>query len=335
FPVCSLTKPVMGTILSIMQEEGLIDLNEPVRDYIPEFTGDEDSLIRIWHLLTHSSGLIDEDLPKNFNSYIRDKFGIAPVENDTPIEAKNEMYLKVREKLGLPYMEPGEDMRFNTYRTVILMVPPTHKPQKVMSYCNTGLRLAMDIVKSVSGRSADEYLTEKIFAPCKMVDSHFFFPQEKLSRYVTRGPEFIGSNWLNSGILKSDNGAGGLKSTVHDMTNLGQMYLNHGVYDGKRVLSTASVREITSDHNQQVSASTYHGETFESTWGLGWNVKGTKTDDAGMLRSAGSFEHGGFATTKLLCDPEADIVAAYFTVCKEDKAINAAKFNNMVIGAIE
>lgn len=164
-----------------------------------------------------------------------------------------------------------------------------------------------------------------------MKDSHFIFPQEKLSRFVTRGPEYVGCGWLNSGILNSENGAGGLKSTVDDMTRFGQMYLNNGIYDGKRVLSAASIREITSDHNSHMSAASYGGETFDSTWGLGWNVKGSKKDDSGILRSASSFEHGGFACTKLLCDPEEDLVAAYFTVCKEDNFWNASKFNNIVI----
>jgi CubicO group peptidase (beta-lactamase class C family) len=52
FPMCSPTKPVIGTLLCILQEEGLIDLNEPVKKYMHEFTGDKNGDVRIWHLLT-------------------------------------------------------------------------------------------------------------------------------------------------------------------------------------------------------------------------------------------------------------------------------------------
>lgn len=335
YPLCSITKPVVGALLSIMQEEGLIDLNHPVRKYIPELTGDSDSLIRIWHLLTHTSGILDEDLNKHFNEYVTNILELPLPKDEDPEEAWDEINLKIREKMRLPYMELGQAMRHNTFMAVCLAAPPTHKPQKVMSYCNTGFQLAMDIITKVTGRRIDDYATEKLFGPLKMDDSYFIFPREKLSRFVTRGEGYDGYDWLNDGILNSESGSGGLKSTVHDMAQFGQMFLNHGMLNGARVLSSASIREILTDHNAKVSAAEYNGETFDSTWGLGWNIKGSKKDDSGMLRSARSFEHGGFGGAKFLCDPDADIVAVYFAVSKTDSYSNAALFNNMVIGAID
>lgn len=335
YPLCSITKPVVGALLSIMQEEGILDLNQAVCKYKPELTGDPDSLIRIWHLLTHTSGIIDEDLNKNYNEYMTNNLELPIPKDEDPEEAWDEINLKIRERMGLPYKEPGNAMRHDTFMAVCLAASPTHKPQKVMSYCNTGYQMAMDIITKVTGRRIDDYATEKLFGPLKMVDSHFIFPREKQSRFVTRREGFDGYDWLNDGILDSESGSGGLKSTVNDMTRFGQMFLNHGTLDGARVLSSASVREILIDHNAKVPEAEFHGEIFESTWGLGWNVKGTKKDDSGMLRSARSFQHGGFGGAKLLCDPDADIVIAYFAVSKMDSSSNTALCNNMVIGAID
>ncbi|HWT73804.1 MAG TPA: serine hydrolase domain-containing protein [Mobilitalea sp.] len=334
FPICSITKPVISTLLAIMQEEGLVDLNHPVRQYIPEFTGDTNNEVRIWHLLTHTSGIIDDDQDKNFGKYVKETLGLELPEDEAPDEIWDEAMLKIRDKMGSAKMEAGDRMRHDTFMKVCLSVAPTHKPQKVMQYCNTGYHLAKEIIDRLSGLPIDEYAGKKLFGPLKMSDSHFIFPKEKLSRYVTRGDEFVGSKWLNQHVLNSDSGPGGLKSTVHDMTRFGQMYLNQGKLGSEVILSPYSIREITSDHNQKLAAAVYEGETFDSTWGLGWNVRGRKKDDSGMIRSAGSYEHGGFGCCKLYCDPEADVVAAYFTVCKTDTYYKSSNFFNMVLGAL-
>jgi len=110
-------------------------------------------------------------------------------------------------------------------------------------------------------------------------------------------------------------GGCGVKSTVVDMSRFGQMYLDEGVFDSRRILSKASVRTLTANHNTGLPLAYHNGGIFDPAWGLGWNM-GSKKDDAGMLRSASSFEHGGFGCVKLLCDPQADIVAAFFTVSR-------------------
>jgi CubicO group peptidase (beta-lactamase class C family) len=157
---------------------------------------------------------------------------------------------------------------------------------------------------------------------------------EKIDRYVTRAEDFCGGEWLNSGILNSESGGGGLKSTASDMTRFGQMYLNRGHLDGKWVLSPASIRELTANQNMGLADSVYQDETFDSSWSLSWNVRRAKKDDGGMLRSPSAFNHGGYGCVQLMCDPVYDLVTAFFTVCKTDTYYKAANFVNMVIGAI-
>lgn len=333
FPLCSVTKPVVSTLLSIMQEKGLIDFNHPVRYYLPEFAGDADSHIRIWHLLAHASGIIDEDAGKFCDEYVNKTLGMTHPKEEDPESAWDEFCMVIREKMGLPAMEPGKAMRHDTFKAIRYQAPPTYQPMEIMRYCNTGYNLAMDIINRVSGKKIDEYADEILFGPLKMVDSHFIFPRGKLPRFVTRSDKFVGSDWLNSGVLDCDSGSGGLKSTVDDFVRFGQMYLNQGILDGVRVLSPASIRQMTINHIAELPPNEYEGEVFDSSWGLGWNVRSMKKDDAGILRSPNSFEHAGFGGSRLLCDPDADVVAAYFTVC--DSYVHIASFNNMVIGAID
>jgi len=62
FPLFSLTKPITATAAMILVEDGLLGLNRPIWWYLPEFTGDGRDMVMVHHLLTHTSGLRDEDL---------------------------------------------------------------------------------------------------------------------------------------------------------------------------------------------------------------------------------------------------------------------------------
>ena len=61
FHLVSISKPITATAAMILVEEGLLGLNRPVRDYIPEFEGDGKHQVLIRQLLAHTSGLSDSD----------------------------------------------------------------------------------------------------------------------------------------------------------------------------------------------------------------------------------------------------------------------------------
>src|ERR1041384_1288461 len=64
FLLASITKPMTATAVMILCDRGRVRLEDPVRKFIPEFTGGDRDLITIRHLLTHTSGLPDM-LPEN------------------------------------------------------------------------------------------------------------------------------------------------------------------------------------------------------------------------------------------------------------------------------
>lgn len=62
FPVASVTKPITATAVLCLLEDGRVGLNRPVREYLPEFAGDDKAWVTVRHLLTHTSGLRSEDV---------------------------------------------------------------------------------------------------------------------------------------------------------------------------------------------------------------------------------------------------------------------------------
>jgi CubicO group peptidase (beta-lactamase class C family) len=56
YPVASLSKVFTATAIMTLVEDGLLNLHNPVQDFIPEFTGADKETVRLWNLLTHTGG---------------------------------------------------------------------------------------------------------------------------------------------------------------------------------------------------------------------------------------------------------------------------------------
>jgi CubicO group peptidase (beta-lactamase class C family) len=57
YPLTSLTKPITATAAMLLVEDGLLGLQRPVSEYLPEFSGEGKQAVMVHHLLTHTSGL--------------------------------------------------------------------------------------------------------------------------------------------------------------------------------------------------------------------------------------------------------------------------------------
>src|ERR671930_1320141 len=62
YPLSSLTKPITATAAMLLVEDGLLGLQRPVSDYLPEFSGAGKQAVMVHHVLTHTSGLRDADV---------------------------------------------------------------------------------------------------------------------------------------------------------------------------------------------------------------------------------------------------------------------------------
>lgn len=71
FDMASITKPVAtATSAMMLVQDGKLDLNARVVDYLPEFTGEGRDELRVWHLMTHSGGLIPDNALSDYQSGI-------------------------------------------------------------------------------------------------------------------------------------------------------------------------------------------------------------------------------------------------------------------------
>lgn len=291
FPLASLTKPITATAAMILVEEGLLGLNRPVQWYIPEFVGEGKDVVMVHHLLTHTSGLRDEDV----DAHAERKEGT--IEIPPPDETQHPA---INERLFLGYDAP------------LWKAPGTE-----MSYCNYGYALVGEIARRVSGRSLADFARERIFGPLGMKDTWYVVPDSARHRIVRRPEDAIDAAWLDSPeTLETPWAAGGAFATTMDTATFGQMFLNGGTYRGARVFSPAAVAAMTRNQIPGISARLENLFFLEASWGLGWDVFGSKKACGyyGMLCSPQTFEHSGAGGVRLWVDPVHQIVAVYFSV---------------------
>lgn len=290
FPLASLTKPITATAAMILVEDGLLGLNRPVSWYIPEFVGEGKDAVMVHHLLTHTSGLRDEDV----DAYAEKKKGT--VEIPPPDETQHP---RINESLFLRYDAP-------------LWKPPGVE----MSYCSYGYSLLGETVRRVSGQSLDDFARERIFEPLGMKDTCYIVPDSVRHRIVGRSEDGP-FTWYNTRECQErPSAAGGAFSIAMDMAIFGQTFLNHGIYGDARILSPASVTEMT--RNQIPGISAWYADQFfpEALWGLGWSVRRNKkcVGYGEPLQSQEAFCHGGAGGVFLWMDPVYEIVGVHLSV---------------------
>jgi len=264
FYIASMTKPITSTALMILVEQGKVALDDPVMKYIPEFAavqGPQGKLqepVTIQHMITHTSGL-----------------GGSQKTAATLAATAKEL---AGRKLSFT---PGERWQYSP-----------------------GLNVCGRIIEVVSGMSFDQFLAENMFEPLKMNDTAFKPKERKRLAQLYKPGESKGQiaaadHWLTDAESKlAPNPSGGLVSCADDLGKFYQMILNGGELGGKRILSEASVKRMTSLQTGQIKT----GFTPGNGWGLGWCVVRQPQGVSAAL-SPGSFGHGGAFGTQGWVDP--------------------------------
>jgi CubicO group peptidase (beta-lactamase class C family) len=291
FPLGSLTKPVTASAIMQLVEDGTVGLNRPVQDYVPEFAGIGKEQVMVHHLLTHTSGLNEDEL----DVHVATRTGIAPVLLEQAVARPTPQ----------EYLEPRYDG------------PLSKPPGAEMSYCNMNFALLGEIVRRQSGESPAEFARERIFGPLGMLDTDYVLPDSREHRLVRRPPgtpfPFLSVRQTHTG----GSAAGGVTSTALDMATFGQMFLNRGAYGGVQVLSSATVTEMTRNQIPGIGTTFFDGMYYpEASWGYGWGIHGNgkwKYFD-GSLHSPRAFNHSGAGGVYLWVDPVYEIVGVYFSV---------------------
>ena len=260
FDMASITKPVAtATSVMVLLEQGKIRLRDRVADIIPEFGVNGKDQITVHQLLTHQGGLIPDNALKDY------------------YDGKQKAFERIYNLET--YVEPGSKF----------------------VYTDVGFLLLADLVEKLSGKNVHEFSQEHIFGPLGMIETGYV-PAESLQARCAVTEQREGE-WIRGQVhdprayeLNGIAGHAGLFSTAEDLAVYAQMMIGGGKYQGKRILSEATVQKMT-------KAYTVNG----GTRGLGWDKATRYSSNRGELLSESAFGHGGFTGTVLWIDPELDL----------------------------
>ena len=285
FDLASLTKVIAtATSIMILVERGKVRLSDPISVYIPELKGEGREKITVEQLLTHRSGYApDFDLREQWVGY------------DEAIKRL------IKEPLRNP---PGTRFVYSDINFIALG----------------------EIVHRVGGMPLNQFAQKNIFGPLGMRDTGFtptaslkmrIAPTEKRRgqlSYLGDSAANAGSDgdlWLRGQVhdptsyrMSGVAGHAGLFSTASDLAIYCQMILNEGQYRGVRVLSPASVAEMTRPRLVNGTG---------GTRGLGWDINTSFSSNRGDLFPLGSFGHTGFTGTSIWIDPASQMFLIFLS----------------------
>ena len=322
FRIYSMTKPVTSVAVMMLVEECKIALDDPVSKYIPA-----------WEKLgVHAGGFMESfqtrplARPMLVVDLLRHTSGLTyGFQQNTNVDAA---YRKL--KIG----ELATEGTLEEMIEKLATLPLEFSPGEAWNY-SVATDVLGYIVGKVSGTSFEVFLKERIFDPLGMVDTAFYVPQEKVSRFCacyaigalgskitsaqapTLQDDPLISPYLNPPTFVS--GGGGLVSTATDYMRFARMLLQGGELDGVRLLGPRTLALMTANHLPggvdlpRLSRSMFSEAIYEGV-GFGLGFATTVTPAATLIPgSAGDFFWGGAASTFFWVDPREDLIVLFLT----------------------
>jgi len=292
----SMTRQITSTAIMMLAEDGLLDVDDPVSRYLPQFadqrvflnpaspsleqTREREGEMTIAHLLTHTGGLGGRGMPVYVENNVRDRNITLPemVDNAARVPL---------------FSDPGTEFRYGISATILGRV-----------------------VEVVSGMSFEDFLQRRLFGPLRMVDTVFWADPARVDRLATVYRPVNGALvpyqiesvpfTIRPALIE---GGVGLLSTAMDFLRFSQMILNGGVLDGVRVLSEETVALLFANAvPDTILPLDSRGYWLGSGWSLGgFNVVLDNTAYSFPV-SNGTIWWDGSAGTRYFIDPQQNLV---------------------------
>ena len=214
FEIGSISKPVTGTAIMRLVEQGDLDLDAPVQTWLPEFrVADEaassDVLLR--HLVTHTAGWYDGADPETGRG--------------------DDALAKLVESMAtLPQVTP---------------------PGEYFSYNNTGMCLAGRVIEAVTEQPYERAVADLVLQPLGMEHSHFF-PEEMMAESFVVGhvlppgasEPVVAEPWS---LPRAMNPAGGMLASVTDLMQFARLHLGDGTIEGTPIVDASTLQFMQSE----------------------------------------------------------------------------------------
>ncbi len=278
--IASMTKPVTGVALLMLQDEGKLKVTDPVAKYLPEFArlktpSGRPANLTLAQVMTHTSGLGEADP-----------------------NAANKAH-------SLAELIP-----------LFLAAPMQDEPGSKWRYSQSGINTAARVVEVVSGLTFDAFLQQRLFDPLGMTNTTFYPARKPAAHRVVAYSRNRTTGALESTPPpaaygpegRAPQGNGGLYSTAPDYARFCQMLLSGGTLGGKKYLSPEAMKFLTDVQTGDLPTGFFQSAEWGSRgknygWGIGTCILKEPHPGVPAMLSPGTYGHGGAWGTQAWIDP--------------------------------
>jgi len=315
FRMASMTKPLASLALLLLQQDGLINLNDRLDKYLPAFSRPEvldridtingavilrthpaKNAITLRNLLTHTSGFASSFYPKQQALY--------ELTFKTASKHNLEHYADQLAKLPLDF-EPGENWQYGP-----------------------SINIAARVIEVVSGMSFNDFLNKRILEPMQMNDTKFYLDAADATRLTTLysldstgsmvmvDPGSVDSK-LISGPKVYYSASGGINSTMDDYLKFCVMILKNGVYENKVIAKPETIALMKMDQTPLNINAAFDMPSGTPDAGFTFGYQIIRREGAGSPLTEKTISWAGAYGTRFFIDPKREAIGIYLTQNEE------------------
>lgn len=306
--IYSMTKPVTGTALMQLWEQGKFRLDDPLAQYLPEYA---DMRVYAGKDAAGKPRYAPADRPITIRDILRHTAGFAYGAGPTP--AHDAFVAADPLTLDITLAESSRRLA----RVPLLFQPGTQWEYSI------AVDVQAALVEKLSGQPFADYVRTHIFAPLKMTDTAWRQPDARLPRFAAMNVKKDGklvqqaaadAQKLNFRDNALTPGGFGLAATLDDYQRFARMLLNEGALDGARILKPSTVRLMATDQlDPAITQRAWLPGKGAVGFGFDFAVRKappqTPTENRGAV---GEFFWDGAASTLFWVDPANKLTAVFF-----------------------
>ena len=329
FELASMTKIMTAVSALTFYEEGSLTLKSPVSLWLPQFKDMKVGQVGADGTITTTPAnhqITIQDLMRHTNGLTYGGRGATPIHKQFP-----------EGSVASAIQYTGPEVLDKLSSAALL-----HQPGTVWNY-GFGLDVLGLIQEKMTGKPLSEIMRERIWNKVGMVDTGFTKTAKNESRFAhplpvdpnTGKPQ---SMPILTASLKYDCGGGCAYGTAADYLRFGQMLLNGGAIDGKRVLGPQTVAFMTSDHlGTGIKNELTNTESGRAGYGFGLSVAvRMERGVAAINGNVGDYTWNGAYGTTFWADPKEKMVVVMMAAAPgEIRKSYRERVNALIYGALE
>ena len=329
--IYSMTKPITGTALMTLYEEGKFKLDDPLEKYAPEFANMQvytgyDSIAGEMILEPAKRSITIRDITRHTAGFSgrRDLPGLGEAIAEADALNRENTLSEMAKKLST--------------------VPLGYQPGEHWEY-GISVDVQAYLVELLSGQPYAEYVQEHVLDPLKMNDTRYVVPESDRNRmssaYRYEGDSLIQlpneeAHAFNYKKWPLTPGGWGLTSTLDDYMRFAQMLINKGTLEGVQVLDSSTVKLMATNHlDESIEERSWLPSKGQVGFGIDFAVRlrppASVQENNGVV---GEFFWDGAASTLFWVDPVNELTAVFFVQIFPYNGSLHKRFRDAVYGPI-